>query len=88
MPYFSCRRASAVPAETDVQNCFVGFRASASGESDIHGWYENDDKGERIPVDVKVGDKVLYSKYGGTEVHYEGEDYLIVSSRDVLAILG
>ena len=47
-----------------------------------------DDKGERIPMEVKVGDKVLYSKYGGTEVHYDGEDYLIVSSRDVLAILG
>ena len=47
-----------------------------------------DDKGERIPMDVKVGDKVLYSKYGGTEVHYEGEDYLIVSFRDILAILG
>ena len=46
------------------------------------------DKGERIPMDVKVGDKVLYSKYGGTEVHYEGEDYLIVSSRDLLAIIG
>ena len=47
-----------------------------------------DDKGERIPMDVKVGDKVLYSKYGGTEVHYEGEDYLIVGPRDILAILG
>ena len=47
-----------------------------------------DDKGERIPMDVKVGDKVLYSKYGGTEVHYEGEDYLIVAARDILAILG
>ena len=46
------------------------------------------DAGERIPVDVKVGDKVLYSKYGGTEVHYEGEDYLIVAARDILAILG
>ena len=46
-----------------------------------------DDKGERIPMDVKVGDKVLYSKYGGTAVHYQGEDYLIVSARDVLAIL-
>lgn len=45
-------------------------------------------KGERIPMDVKVGDKVLYSKYGGTEVHYEGEDYLIVGARDILAILG
>lgn len=47
-----------------------------------------DDRGERIPMDVKVGDKVLYSKYGGTEVHYEGEDYLIVGARDILAILG
>ena len=47
-----------------------------------------DDKGERIPMDVKVGDKVLYSKYGGTEVHYEGEDYLIVGARDILATLG
>ena len=47
-----------------------------------------DDKGERIPMDVTVGDKVLYSKYGGTEVHYEGEDYLIVGARDILAILG
>lgn len=47
-----------------------------------------DDKGERIPMDVKVGDKVLYSKYGGAEVHYEGEDYLIVGARDILAILG
>ncbi|MBT1166074.1 MULTISPECIES: co-chaperone GroES [Bifidobacterium] len=46
-----------------------------------------DDKGERIPVDVKEGDKVLYSKYGGTEVNYGGEDYLIVSARDILAIL-
>ena len=46
------------------------------------------DNGAVAPMTVKVGDKVLYSKYGGTEVHYEGEDYLIVSSRDVLAILG
>lgn len=46
-----------------------------------------DDKGERVPMDVAVGDKILYSKYGGTEVSYKGEDYLIVSSRDVLAIL-
>ena len=47
-----------------------------------------DDKGERLPMEVKVGAKVLYSKYGGTEVHYDGEDYLIVAARDVLAILG
>ena len=42
--------------------------------------------GQRIPIDVKVGDKVIYSKYGGTEVKIEGEDYLILSARDVLAI--
>jgi chaperonin GroES len=44
--------------------------------------------GERIPVDVKVGDTVFYSKYGGTEVKHDGQDLLILSSRDVLAVLG
>ena len=43
--------------------------------------------GERIPVDVNVGDVVFYSKYGGTEVKHDGDDLLILSSRDVLAIL-
>jgi chaperonin GroES len=47
-----------------------------------------DDNGEkRIPLDVAVGDVVLYSKYGGTEVKYSGEDYLILSARDVLAVV-
>jgi chaperonin GroES len=46
-----------------------------------------DDKGNRIPVDVKVGDKVIYSKYGGTEVKYAGEEYLVLSARDVLAVV-
>ena len=46
-----------------------------------------DDKGTRVPVDVKVGDVVLYSKYGGTEVKYAGEEYLVLSARDVLAII-
>jgi chaperonin GroES len=41
--------------------------------------------GELIPVDVSVGDVVLYSKYGGTEVTVDGEDLLVLSSRDVLA---
>ena len=45
------------------------------------------DNGTRQPVDVKVGDRVLYSKYGGTEVKYDGEDYLILSAHDVLAVL-
>ena len=46
-----------------------------------------DDKGARIPVDVQVGDVVLYSKYGGTEVKYSGQEYLVLSARDVLAII-
>jgi chaperonin GroES len=45
------------------------------------------DVGELIPVDVSVGDTVVYSKYGGTEITIEGEDLLILSSRDVLAIV-
>ena len=46
-----------------------------------------DDNGNRVPLDVGVGDKVIYSKYGGTEVKYAGEDYLILSARDVLAVV-
>jgi chaperonin GroES len=47
-----------------------------------------DDEGEnRIPVDISVGDTVIYSKYGGTEVKYNNEEYLILSARDVLAIV-
>ena len=46
-----------------------------------------DDNGNRVPLDVAVGDKVIYSKYGGTEVKYAGEEYLILSARDVLAIV-
>lgn len=47
-----------------------------------------DDSGsKRVPVDVKVGDKVIYSKYGGTEVKYNGQEYLLLSARDVLAVI-
>ena len=46
-----------------------------------------DDKGVRVPVDVQVGDVVLYSKYGGTEVKYSGQEYLVLSARDVLAVI-
>jgi chaperonin GroES len=48
----------------------------------------NEDGDERVPMDVKVGDKVIYSKYGGTEVKHGGQEYLILSARDVLAIVG
>ena len=43
--------------------------------------------GQRLPLDVKEGDVVLYSKYGGTEVKYNGEEYLVLSARDLLAIV-
>ncbi len=46
------------------------------------------DDGERVPMDVAVDDTVVYSKYAGTELKYEGEEYLILSSRDLLAIVG
>ena len=47
----------------------------------------NEDGDGRIPLDISVGDKVIYSKYGGTEVKYAGEEFLILSARDVLAVL-
>jgi chaperonin GroES len=47
-----------------------------------------DEDGEkRIPLDVKVGDVVIYSKYGGTEVKYNGVEYLLLGARDILAIV-
>jgi len=46
------------------------------------------DTGDLIPMDVKAGDRVVYSKYGGTEIKFDGEELLILSARDVLAILG
>jgi len=44
--------------------------------------------GTRVPLDVSLGDRVIYSKYGGTEVAVDGEDLLILSARDVLAVKG
>lgn len=45
------------------------------------------DDGKRVTLDVKVGDKIIFSKYAGTEVKFEGTKYLIVSERDILAII-
>ncbi len=47
----------------------------------------DEDGDKRIPLDIAVGDVVIYSKYGGTEVKYNGEEYLLLSARDVLAIV-
>lgn len=46
------------------------------------------EKGERIALDVKVGDRVIYSKYAGTEVKYDGQEYLILKETDILAVIG
>ncbi len=46
-----------------------------------------DDKGQRKPMDVKEGDLVLFAKYSGTEIKLDGQEYLILSDRDILAIV-
>ena len=49
---------------------------------------DRSDSGEIIPPDVSEGDVVVYSKFAGTELKYEGDEYLILASRDLLAIVG
>lgn len=46
-----------------------------------------DDNGNRIPLDIAVGDRVIFSKYGGTELKHDGQTYLVISARDILAIM-
>ncbi len=46
-----------------------------------------DDNGNRVPLDVNEGDVVIFSKYGGTEVKYANDEYLILSARDILAVV-
>ena len=46
-----------------------------------------DDNGNRVPLDVAEGDVVILSKYGGTEVKYNGEEYLLLNARDILAVV-
>ncbi|MCD6086746.1 MAG: co-chaperone GroES [Candidatus Hydrothermae bacterium] len=46
-----------------------------------------DEKGQRVPMEVKVGDKILFSKYAGNEVKIEGEEYLIMREDDILAVI-
>ncbi len=45
------------------------------------------EQGQKIPMEIKVGDKVLYKKYGGTEVKFNDEEYLIMSEDDILAVI-
>lgn len=46
------------------------------------------ENGQRVPIDLKVGDRVVFSRYAGTEVKVDGEEYLIVEVRDILAVIG
>ena len=46
-----------------------------------------DDKGARVPMDVAEGDTVIFSKYGGTEVKYDGKEMLLLNARDILAVV-
>ena len=45
------------------------------------------DSGERAPMDVKVGDKVIFAKYGGTEIKIDGEEYIILRQSDILGVI-
>lgn len=45
------------------------------------------DNGTKVPAEVKAGDTVMFEKYSGTEVKYEGKDYLIVSAKDIIAVV-
>ena len=67
-------------AELELQRGHVQVLAVGPGR-------RSEQTGEVIPVDVKVGDTVVYSKYGGTEFTSEGEDLLILNARDVLAVV-
>ncbi len=46
-----------------------------------------DDNGNRVPLDVSVDDVIIFSKYGGTEVKYDGQEYLLLNARDILAVV-
>lgn len=59
----------------------------AEGEVTAVGKGKLNDKGDRIAIEIKVGDHVLFSKYGGTDVKIEGQDYLIMREDDILGIL-
>ena len=63
----------------------TGKEKPQEGEVVAVGPGEPNDNGEKIKPDVEKGDKVVYSKYGGTEIKVEGTEYLILSSRDILA---
>ena len=84
------RIVSSEAEETTASGLFIPDSAKEKpqeGEVVSVGPGRIDDNGNRVPLDVAVGDKVIYSKYGGTEVKYGGEEFLILSARDILAVV-
>ena len=75
--------ASKTPSGIDIPD--TAKEKPQEGEVVAVGPGEPNDNGEKIKPDVEEGDKVVYSKYGGTEIKVEGTEYLILSSRDILA---
>ncbi|HQQ09261.1 MAG TPA: co-chaperone GroES, partial [Novosphingobium sp.] len=63
-------------------------KVPAEGEIVSVGEGARDEDGDRIPLDVKVGDRVLFGKWSGTEVKVGGEDLLIMKESDILGIIG
>jgi len=59
----------------------------AEGEIVAVGPGKLNDKGERVTLDLQTGDRVLFSKYGGTDVKYDGQDYLIMREDDILCVI-
>ena len=59
----------------------------AEGEIVAVGPGKMNDAGERAAMDVKVGDRVLFSKYGGTDIKYDGDDFLIMREDDILGVI-
>lgn len=59
----------------------------AEGEIVAVGPGKLNDKGERVTLDLQAGDRVLFSKYGGTDVKYDGQDYLIMREDDILCVI-
>lgn len=59
----------------------------AEGKIEAVGPGKVNDKGERVKPELKVGDRVLFSKYGGTDVKLDGEDYLIMREDDILGVI-
>lgn len=46
------------------------------------------DNGDRAPIDIREGDRILFAKYGGTEFKLDGEEYLVLKENDILAVIG